>query len=159
MGLRLTRAADYGIRAMLHVGSLPDGTVALKDDIAAAEGIPASFTAKILRQLVKAGLLRSARGVRGGFGLARPASEVSLLQIVEAIEGPIALTMCSPDPENCSLSHDCPVSVVWFEVQRQMTDLLGATDLDALLSAPRKRRRVVYQIDGRGGVAGPGGPL
>jgi len=149
MGLRLTRAADYGIRAMMHVGSLPDDGVAFKDEIAQAQGIPPSFSAKILRQLVKGGILRSARGVHGGFGLAKPASEIHLLGIVEAIEGPIQLTLCSPDPEHCTLSHDCPVSGVWFEVQRQMTDLLQKTTLDALLSAPRKNRRVVYQIGGK----------
>jgi Rrf2 family protein len=131
---------------MMHVGSLADEGVALKDDIAQTQHIPPSFTAKILRKLVKAGLLRSARGVNGGFALSRPASGISLLDIVEAIEGPIHLTECAPDPENCSLAHDCPVSTVWLEVQRQMTSLLGATTLDALLSAPRKNGRAVYTI-------------
>ena len=85
MGLRLTRAADYAVRAMLHLGSLPEGGVALKDEIAHAQNIPPSFMAKILRQLVKTGLLRSARGVNGGFGLQRPAAEINLLDIIEGI--------------------------------------------------------------------------
>lgn len=147
MGLRLTRAADYAVRAMMHLGSLPEGGVALKDDIAHAQHIPPSFTAKILRQLVKAGLLRSARGVNGGFGLAREASKINLLEIVEGIEGPLHLNECTPDPEHCTLSHDCPVSVVWLEVQNQMTALLRETTLEALLAAPRKNRRVVYSIE------------
>lgn len=133
---------------MMHIGSLPEGSVALKDDIAATEHIPSSFTAKILRRLVKAGLLRSTRGVSGGFGLARDAAEINLLDIVQGIEGPIQLTDCAPDPEHCTLSHDCPVSTVWFEVQRQMTDLLRQTTLEALLSTPRKNRRAVYNITG-----------
>jgi Rrf2 family protein len=131
---------------MMHIGSLPDDSVALKDDIARTQCIPASFMAKILRKLVKAGLLRSARGVNGGFALQRPAGEISLLDIVEGVEGPIHLTECAPDPENCSLAHDCPVSSVWLEVQRQMTALLGETTLEALLSAPRKNKRAVYTI-------------
>lgn len=147
MSLRLTRAGDYAIRAMIHLGSLPDGGVALKDDIALAESIPSSFMAKILRQLVKGGLLRSARGVNGGFGLSRAASDINLLQIVEAIEGPIALTECSPDPEHCTRAHDCPASTVWLEVQRQMTALLEKTTLEALVSAPRKNKRVVFTIN------------
>ena len=146
MGLRLTAAAEYGIRAMMHVGSLPDGTAALKDEIAGSQGIPPSFAAKILRRLVAAKILTSARGVRGGFALAKAPAEISLLDVIEAIEGPIRLTLCSPDPEHCTLSHDCPVSGVWFEVQRQMTDLLGKTNLEALLSAPRRNRRVIYQV-------------
>jgi Rrf2 family protein len=152
MGLRITRATDYAVRAMMNIGSLPDGGVALKDDIAQSEHIPPSFMAKILRQLVNTGLLRSTRGVNGGFGLARAAAEISLLDIIEGIEGPIHLTDCSPDPDNCTLSHDCPVSSVWLEVQRQMTSLLRDTSLEALLSAPRKNRRAVYSISGRDGA-------
>ena len=147
MGLRLTRAADYALRAMMHVGSLPEGGVALKDDVAQAQRIPSSFTAKILRKLVKTGLLTSARGVNGGFALARPAAQINLLEIVEGIEGPIQLTDCAPDPEHCTLSHDCPASGVWVEVQRQMTALLRETTLEALLSTPRKNRRAVYAIE------------
>ena len=147
MGLRLTRAADYAVRAMIHLGSLPEDGVALKDDIAEAQHIPPSFTAKILRQLVKTGLLRSARGVNGGFGLAREAAKINLLDIVEGIEGPIQLNDCVPDPDHCTLSHDCPVSAVWLEVQNQMTALLRETTLEALLAAPRKNRRAVYEID------------
>src|SRR5262245_24174673 len=148
MGLRLTRAADYAVRAMLHLGSLPEGGVALKDEIAHAQRIPPSFMAKILRQMVKAELLSSARGVNGGFALKRAAAEISLLDIIESIEGTIQLTDCAPDPERCTLSHDCPVSSVWLEVQRQMTGLLRDTSLEALLSTPRKNRRAVYNIGG-----------
>jgi Rrf2 family protein len=133
---------------MLHVGSLPDGGVALKDEIASTQHIPPSFMAKILGRLVRSGLLRSTRGVNGGFSLSRVAAEISLLQIVEAIEGSIQLTDCAPDPEHCSLSHDCPASSVWLEVQRRMTALLQETTLDALLSAPRRNRRAVYKIGG-----------
>jgi Rrf2 family protein len=132
---------------MIHIGSLPDNSVALKDDIADAQHIPPSFMAKILRQLVKCGLLHSARGVKGGFGLARDAAEINLLDIVEGIEGPIRLNDCTPDPEHCTLSHDCPVSTVWVEVQNQMTGLLRQTTLETLLAAPRRNSRVVYTIE------------
>ena len=146
MALRLTRAADYAILAMMHVGSLPEGDFALKDAIGQAQNIPPSFLAKILRQLVKSDLLRSARGPNGGFGLQRTAAKINLLDIVEALEGPIELTDCAPDPDHCPRSHDCPASAVWLEVQRQITEVLRKTTLEALLSAPRKNRRVVYNI-------------
>jgi Rrf2 family protein len=146
MGLQLTRAADYAILAMLHLGSLPEGVLALKDDIARAQNIPPAFLAKILRQLVDTGVLRSNRGVNGGFGLQRSAADINLLDIVEGIEGPIELTDCAPDPDHCALSHDCPASSVWVEVQRRMTDLLRKTTLEAMLSAPRRNRRAVYNI-------------
>jgi Rrf2 family protein len=146
MGLQLTRAADYAILALLHIGSLPEGVLALKDDIARAQNIPPAFLAKILRQLVDTGVLRSNRGVNGGFGLQRSAADINLLDIVEGIEGPIQLTDCAPDPDHCALSHDCPASGVWLEVQRRMTELLRRTTLEAMLSAPRRNRRAVYNV-------------
>ena len=146
MGLRLTRASDYAIRAVLYLGSIPDDGIALKDDIAAAQNVPASFMAKILGKLVRAGVLRSARGVSGGFALAKAPSEITTLDVVEAIEGPIQITDCVPDPEHCTLSHDCPMSTVWSEVQKRISELLGQTTIESLVSARRKDGRVVYTI-------------
>ena len=77
MGLRITSAADYAIRAMIHLACLPEGSQSLRDEIAESQGIPSSFMAKILRSLVRAELLRSARGAHGGFALARHPHEIS----------------------------------------------------------------------------------
>jgi Rrf2 family protein len=141
MGLKFTRASDYGVRAMLHIGSLPNAGIALKDDIAEAQHIPPCFMAKILRQLVKCGLLDSTRGVHGGFGLAKAASEINLLNIVEGIEGPIHLTDCTLDPGKCSLAHRCSASDVWLELQDHMNAILRETTLERLLSSQRKNER------------------
>jgi Rrf2 family protein len=137
MTLRLTRATDYAILAMMHLGSLPEGRIALRDEIARACDIPPSFLAKLLRQLVKAGLLRSTRGVNGGFGMQRRASEINLLDILEGIEGRIHLT---------DGAQGRPTSGVWPEVQRQMTSLLRGTTLETLLSARRVNRQADYRI-------------
>ena len=142
MGLRLTNAADYAIRAMIHLACLPEGTVALREDVARGHGIPPSFMAKILRQLVRAGLLQSSRGVHGGFSLARPAPEINLLQVVEAIEGPLALTDCAPEGQGCAWSDTCPANLVWHEVQTSMADALRRATLEDLVSAPRRNRKV-----------------
>lgn len=147
MGLRLTRAGDYAVRAMIHIACLPEGQVAMRSDVARSEGIPGSFMAKILRSLVRAGLLRSTRGTHGGFALARTPSEINLLDIVEAIEGPITLTDCAPDMTGCDHAADCPASAVWNAVQEQICELLRAATLESLVSAPRKNRRAVYHID------------
>ena len=98
MALRLTSADDYAVRAMIHLACLPEGASAMRNDIAEVQKIPGSYMAKILRKLVRAGLLRSSRGVNGGFSMARPAAEISLLEIVEAIEGPLGMAPCVPDP-------------------------------------------------------------
>lgn len=148
MGLRLTNAADYAILAMIHMACLPEEAVALRTDIAQAHRIPSSFMAKILRSLVRARLLRSTRGVHGGFTLARPASEITLLDIVEAIEGPLALTDCTQDPCTCEWADECPAQPVWVTVQSKMAEVLRGASLEDLVSAPRRRPTTI--------VPGPG---
>ena len=142
MALRLTSATDYAIRAMIHLACLPDGAQALRDDIARVQGIPSSFMAKILRNLVRARLLRSARGVNGGFALARSATEICLLDIVEAIEGPLCLTNCVSEPPGCELTAECPAASVWTEVQDAMREILKGRSLEDLVSTPRRNGRV-----------------
>ena len=139
MGLRITNAADYAIRAMIHIACLPEDSVALRADIAQVNGIPSSFMAKILRSLVKAGLLRSTRGVNGGFTLARPTTEISLLDVVVAIEGPLGLVDCTSDPCRCELADECPAQPVWSTIQTQMAAVLQRATLEELVSAPRRR--------------------
>jgi len=150
MGLRLTSAADYAIRAMIHLACLPDGGVALRSEIAEAQYIPTSFMAKILRSLVRARLLRSSRGVNGGFSLARPAADINMLEIVEAIEGPLALTDCVPSPTGCGWAMDCPASAVWLKVQDAMKETLKETTLEDLVSTPRRNGRVSGNNRGEG---------
>lgn len=140
MGLRLTNAADYAIRAMIHLACIPEDGVAMASDIARIHGIPASFAAKILRSLVRAGLLRSTRGVKGGFALARPATEITLLDVVEAIEGPLGIVDCTSEPCACGLADECPAHPVWANVQAKIAELLRAATLEDLVSSPRRRR-------------------
>ena len=157
MTLRLTCAVDYALLAMMHIGSLPEGVVALKDDIARAHDIPPSFLAKILRQLVQAGLLRSTRGANGGFGLRRPADEINLLEILEGIEGRLEPADGTHPLDRRSRARSRPTNGVWLEVQRQVTALLRNTTLESLLSAKRVNKRAVYQfrsVDGRTALFG-----
>jgi Rrf2 family iron-sulfur cluster assembly transcriptional regulator len=146
MGLRLTSAADYAIRAMIHLSCLPEGSVALRSEIADAQNIPTSFMAKILRSLVRARLLRSSRGVHGGFALARAASQINMLEIVEAIEGPLSLTDCSPAADSCAWSLDCPASSVWVKIQEDMRGTLRNATLEDLVSTPRRNGRVANTV-------------
>jgi Rrf2 family iron-sulfur cluster assembly transcriptional regulator len=147
MALRVTAAVDYATRAMIHLGCLPEGRMALRSEIADAQNIPNSFIAKILRNLVRARLLRSARGVHGGFALSRPADVINLRQIVEAIEGPLSIISCVPDSSGCSVSADCPACSVWQRVQGKIEDELESTSLEALVSTPRRNGRVEQPID------------
>jgi len=144
MALRVTSAVDYATRAMIHLACLPEGGMALRSEIADAQSIPSSFMAKILRNLVRARLLRSARGVHGGFALSRPAEEISLLEIVESIEGPLSIISCVPDPSGCAMAANCPAGSVWQRVQREMRVILGATSLETLVSTPRRNGSVEH---------------
>jgi len=143
MGLRLTNAADYAILAMIHMACLPEDAIALRSDIARSYNIPSSFMAKILRSLVRARLLNSTRGVHGGFSLARPATEINLLEVVEAVEGPLAITDCTGEPGGCPWASECPAHPVWAGVQETIAGLLRDQTLETLVSTPRRHGQVV----------------
>jgi Rrf2 family protein len=147
MALRLTNAGDYAIRSMIFIASLPEDAVVLRSEICETQKIPSSFMAKILRSLVRAQLLRSTRGVNGGFSLARPASKVTLLDILESIEGPLALTDCVPSPEECEHSMNCPANAVWGRVQNSIKEILRSSTLEDLVNTPRRNARVVVIED------------
>lgn len=144
MALRLTNAGDYAIRSMIFIASLPEDAVVLRSEICETQKIPSSFMAKILRSLVRAQLLRSTRGVNGGFSLAKNTGEISLLDILEAIEGPLSLTDCVPNPEECEHSSNCPANSVWSRVQGSIREILRESSLEDLVSTPRKNNRVVF---------------
>jgi Rrf2 family protein len=147
MGLRLVKADDYAVRAMIHLACLPDGSMAMRNEIAEAQKIPSSFMAKILRSLVRARLLTSSRGVNGGFALARPAAEITLLDIVEAIEGPLSMAGCVPDPRGCEWACDCPAAPVWGQVQTAVKKILRGATLETLVSTPRRNGHVAGMPD------------
>jgi Rrf2 family protein len=142
MALKLTKAGDYAIQAMLHLASLPEGTYAMRSEIARAQSSPSSFVAKILRRLVRAKLLTSSRGVHGGFSLARPPAEINFLQVIEAIEGPLRLVDCSHNGAGCSREPECPAASVWGLVENSMRHILSTTSLEELVSARRRNGRV-----------------
>lgn len=130
--MRLTRGADYGARGIVHLAALPPESVVLVKDIASAEGLPESYLSKIFQDLAKDGLVRSHRGAKGGFSLARPAEEITLRQIIEAIEGPIALNRCLVANEGCEHEETCPLRGVIAEAQDRMLAVLEQTTLQDL---------------------------
>mgnify|MGYP005850622681 FL=1 len=137
MGLQLTRGGEYAIRAMMYLASLPDGRVASLHEIGQAQDVPESFLAKILQTLVHAGLAQSHRGARGGFALALPAAEITARDVVEAVDGPIALNSCVLYPDECGRSEHCPMHTVWVEAQERMMDVLGRVTFADLAAEAR----------------------
>ncbi len=129
--MELTRKGEYAIRAVLFLARQPQGEVALLGEIAAGAQVPPTFLAKILQGLVKLGLVRSARGAGGGFALARPASAITLREVVEAVEGPIVPNRCLTRGAPCEAGGACQVHVVWRTVQIKVVEVLdGVTVAD-----------------------------
>jgi FeS assembly SUF system regulator len=135
--LRLSNLADYGVVVMTAAARAAETAAAplSASQVSTLTGIPAPTVAKLMGQLGRAGLLTSQRGVAGGFALARPAARVSLADIVEAIDGPIALTHCGNSDAGCDLSHACAVRPHWAPVNRAVKAALSQVSLADLAPA------------------------
>jgi Rrf2 family protein len=132
--MQLTRSADYAVRAMLDIAeqcSQNKGR-ARTHLVAERQDIPPALLAKLVPLLVRSGLLNSQRGARGGLSLARPASEINMLEIVEAIEGPIAVNRCTATPAHCDKIDHCAIHPVWQKAQDYLVNLLKSTSLAEL---------------------------
>src|ERR1700692_1271706 len=122
--MQLTRAADYAVRVIVHLASQPEGTVISKSVLAKASDAPESFLSKILQALARAGLIQARRGVDGGFVLLERGAQASLLDVIESIDGPIALNACLNAEVTCSRSSGCSAHQVWRRAQDAMLAVL-----------------------------------
>ncbi len=123
--MQLTRAADYAVRVMIHLAGLPQGTRASRSALADAAECPEQFLSKVLQSLTRAGLVISHRGNTGGFELPEVHRHSSILQVVEAIEGPMRLNVCLTANAACSRQGWCPAHPVWVRAQQAMADVLA----------------------------------
>jgi len=131
--MQITRQADYAVRAVLYLTRLGQNERAATSQVAQEQHIPPSFLAKIISQLSIAGLLHTSRGARGGVTLAREPRDITLLEVIEAIDGPIMLNECVGDSATCSFDEECPLRPVWCEAQNDLVNRLKATDFEQLL--------------------------
>ncbi|NQU08392.1 MAG: Rrf2 family transcriptional regulator [Candidatus Abyssubacteria bacterium] len=136
--MQITRAAEYAIRGVLHLCSQPEGSVCLLNEISKQQGIPPSFLSKIFQNLAKAGFVSSARGTGGGFMLLKDPGDITLLDIVEVIEGQISLNVCLTNGSVCGNRPTCAVHGVWKDAQKYMIDLLRENDFASLVEANHK---------------------
>ncbi len=109
----ITRQADYAVRSVLDLSLRQTDESVYSRDIAERQDIPPSFLAKILTRLAAHGIVQTQRGVNGGVRLGRPAGDITLLQVVEAIDGPLSLNLCVRNPGLCPREMDCVVHPVW----------------------------------------------
>jgi len=131
--MEISRRTDYGVRVILDLSALAEDERASTHEIADRQNIPAPFLAKIISQLSLSGLVTTFRGAGGGVKLARPASEISLLQVIEALDGPVRLNRCVIEPGACPRDDFCPVHHIWAKAQVDLTSLLAVTTFDGLV--------------------------
>ncbi|HEY3490118.1 MAG TPA: Rrf2 family transcriptional regulator [Candidatus Deferrimicrobiaceae bacterium] len=130
--MELTRKGEYAIRGIVFLAQQPPGEMVLMSDLAAATDAPAAFMAKILQAFVKQGIVRSFRGAKGGFTLARPAGSITLREIVESVEGPIVPNRCLTGRGACERDGGCNVHPVWKRVQAQVISILDGVTIAEL---------------------------
>lgn len=129
----ITRATEYSIRAVLHLAARHPYPVISKQEICEAEGVTPAFLTKILQPLIRAGLVRSKRGVAGGFALARHPNQVSLLDVLRAVDEPLTLNVCLLGPDTCDRTGSCPVHGLWAEARDKLEEVFGRHTLAELV--------------------------
>lgn len=130
--MRLTRAADYALQAIFFLSTKAPNGEASADEIARQLKLPSSFLKKILQRLSTTGILRSTKGYEGGFSLLRPSDRLSMLDVIEAINGPIRLNVCLHGPGLCSRQATCTMHPVLREAQSALRNVLSAWTFDRL---------------------------
>src|ERR1700674_4420093 len=126
--MQIPRKIEYALRAMIYLADRPAG-VARGTEIATREQIPKYYLEKVIRDLMRRGLVRARRGPGGGYQLARTPETISFKDIIEAVEGPIALNVCMDGSNNCELKPTCRMFRVWEEGQRVLLEVFSHTTL------------------------------
>ncbi len=137
--MQLTRAADYGVRVLMHLADADPNRRSSLTDLADAAEVTPAFLSKVLQRLVQAGMVASKRGKRGGFVLLPRARGATLLEILLALDGVPQLNVCL-GPERCRRSTWCAAHPVWQEAQDRMREVLSSITLDQLATRSRGRR-------------------
>jgi Rrf2 family protein len=132
--MQIPRKIEYALRAMIHLADDPD-SVTRGTEIAREEHIPKYYLEKVIRDLMRRGLVRARRGPGGGYQLARAAATISFREVIEAVEGPITLNVCVDGSAACNLQPACRMFRVWEEGQRVLLDVFSHTMLSDIASS------------------------
>src|SRR5919107_1104041 len=132
--LRLSKKADYALMAMKHLAVRPDAASASAREIAEAYDIPMELLAKVLQRLVRRGLLVSHQGTRGGYRLSRGTAMISVADIIQAIDGPLTVTACSTEAENCGQYAKCSIRDPLWRIKDRIIAALTTCSLQEISS-------------------------
>jgi Rrf2 family protein len=132
--MQLTRAADYAVRVMVHLATLPPEKRVFLPGLALATAAPESFLSKVMQALARAGLISSKRGKLGGFAILPRGREATMREVIEAMDGPICLNVCLNGNKDCERKSWCPAHPVWARAQRSMIDVLMSVTVSGMAS-------------------------
>ena len=147
--MRLSRETDYSLLAMIYIADRPDGRLAYRKEIAAHYSIPREFLAKVLQKLTRHGLIKSFRGMQGGYLLARELELISLADVVEAVDGPMAIVECQRGACLCPQEAHCCVKETLAEVQSRIHDLLAGISLADVRRRAAAAGPQLLQVEGQ----------
>jgi Rrf2 family protein len=154
-----SHASELAIRAALHLAAQPPGKLSPIREIAAGTGLPAAYLAKVMRLLIRAGLVRAFRGPGGGLELGLPPASISLASLVCAVEGEWKEQRCILGMGVCSDSQPCPLHSQWIPLRGQFLRLLDETSLEMLVQAAQERQSLVPVVSAVGPPAPPAPPF
>lgn len=141
----LSRLADYGVIVATHLAGIPDRQVNAAA-VAAATRLPPATVAKVLKRLAHGGIVTGARGAAGGYRLARAPEEISIAEVVAAIDGEIGVTQCASHVEGCDRTNFCPTRPHWAHINRAVSQALGAVTLAEMVGPDFLRPRPSSQV-------------
>lgn len=142
--LRLSKKSDYALLAMKHLATRPDGSGSSSArEISESYDIPLELLAKVLQRMVRARLLVSVQGTRGGYRLGRPAEAISVADVIQSVDGPVTVTACSDDDHTCDQYTKCNIRDPLWKIKHRILDALNtvsvaemAAEADAAMAAP-----------------------
>jgi Rrf2 family protein len=137
--MQVTRAGEYGVLGLMALARRAPGDTVMIDEVSREEDIPRSFLAKIFQSLARSGLVHSVRGTGGGFSLARRPEEITILEIIESIEGPIALQRCLEEQPDCTHMQGCALCGLFAAAQDRLKETFARTSLADLTRSQASR--------------------
>ena len=131
--MKITRACDYAMRALIYMADKPAGTVFMRSDLSRLSDVPDSFLGKIMQGLVKANILISERGKKGGFRLEKKPENISMYDVITAVEGDLQITECLSKTDFCKQTTNCNLHRTWHAIQDSLSTQLKQTTLKSLM--------------------------
>jgi Rrf2 family protein len=152
--LRLSKKADYALIAMKHLAQKSAGAQSSSArEIAEHYDIPIELLAKVLQRLVRTGLLVSTQGTRGGYTLSRPAGSISVAEVIQAIDGPLTVTACSSENNDCEQYSKCSIRDPLWQIRERIVAALGTVTLAEMAADAEAPAAAPMAVVRRGGNA------